>query len=465
MMCPQGARLLTSSPRESTMKARNAASSSRGAVALAATMMLLISGNFVGSRTGWAVEPESTYQIQSIVQSGDTVAGIKLKGTDTIWLGALNDKGQRVFHVDRGNNNSALLIQYADDKFTQIIVPGGDAPGGKWPKTIGIYGPAGMNHAGNTVFNAPVTLGDKTGIGTFLWDYSKQQVRAVALPGTPAVNDLTFLGSEWDLITINNSDETAFPAYVSSQSGQPQTGAFFRGRDGELKALALPDDTLPGGGSVLEALAGSLNDAGVVGFTARRKGQGEYRFDGYLWEKGTITPLVLAGSIAPDGRRIVSVSDHPRVNNKNRRVLIHARLSAATGPQGVYALYDWSDGVLTPVAVPGQPMPDGSRLKSACWSLAVSQANEAGEHAFVAQLEGGGTAAYLLDPGGKLTLILKSGMKTDLGVIQKIGWEFEGGVPIGIGLNSQGQVALGVKIVGGPSALVLLTPPAPASSP
>jgi hypothetical protein len=83
-----------------------------------------------------------------------------------------------------------------------------------------------------------------------------------------------------------------------------------------------------------------------------------------------------------------------------------------------------------------------------------------GEHAFKGRLEGGSVALYQVDADGKLTLLLKEGEATEWGPIRSLR---EGS---GIGLNSQGQVSLVVRIAsgtvasGGPETLVLLTPSA-----
>jgi hypothetical protein len=92
----------------------------------------------------------------------------------------------------------------------------------------------------------------------------------------------------------------------------------------------------------------------------------------------------------------------------------------------------------------------------------VSAPNSLGEHAFMATLADGSTAAYRMDAEGKLSLILKSGATTELGQVTRIGkTSFATGLARGgwgIGLNSKGQVALPVQINGGPETIVLLTP-------
>jgi hypothetical protein len=87
-------------------------------------------------------------------------------------------------------------------------------------------------------------------------------------------------------------------------------------------------------------------------------------------------------------------------------------------------------------------------------SYAVSRASAAGQQVIVTLLEGGATADYLLDADGKLSRILKSGMMTDLGAITPD--ETSPGA-----VNGQGQVALVLRLNGGPDTLFLLTPTAP----
>lgn len=118
------------------------------------------------------------------------------------------------------------------------------------------------------------------------------------------------------------------------------------------------------------------------------------------------------------------------------------------------------------MAAPGQEMPGGGTLRTILHENVggvggpnalgdVSPANSEGQHAFRALLEDGARAAYLADADGKLSLILKDRQSTELGEIRFVA----GGT--GIHLNSRGQVALGLRIVGGPETLALLTPATP----
>jgi hypothetical protein len=74
-------------------------------------------------------------------------------------------------------------------------------------------------------------------------------------------------------------------------------------------------------------------------------------------------------------------------------------------------------------------------------------------------LEGGATAAYLMEPDGKLSLILKSGTTTSLGKVLSVG--IGAGKSQGVALNGKGQVAVTLRLAGGAETVVLLTPAAP----
>jgi hypothetical protein len=64
-----------------------------------------------------------------------------------------------------------------------------------------------------------------------------------------------------------------------------------------------------------------------------------------------------------------------------------------------------------------------------------------------------------MDADGKLSLILKSGTKTNLGTVTSVG--LGSGASMGVGLNSKGQIALTIDYVKGAETIVLLTPAGP----
>jgi hypothetical protein len=278
----------------------------------------------------------------------------------------------------------------------------------------------------------------------------------------PATGNWTFTNPGGWFPAINNHGDLVLVGSVKGPTGPAGYGIFFLGRDLKPQPVLLPGQDLPGGGTALDwdAPRPSITDSGVVAFLAMRQGT-QRPASAYLWEQGTITPLLLAGTDVPGVGKIAYVSGvFP--NNKNRAVLVSAGLSGSSAG----GLYRVSAGKILPVAVPGQELPGGGKLRSAVpnfpgigleprWGNAsVSPVSEAGEHAFWATLEDGATAAYRLDEEGKLSLLLKSGTATELGTITKIGLNSPPA------LNSKGQVALSVQIDNGPATIVLLTPAA-----
>jgi hypothetical protein len=411
------------------------------ALTLAAALMLFAQG---------AVRAQTTYKIQPIVKVGDNVGGVQIKAPDSdgdhdVEIGTLNDAGQIIFVTDPVGEGEAL-IQYDNGKFIPIVIPGTDAPGGKWAATA-VDSPVSMNQAGNVVFAADVLAGDDVSFGTFLWDSKTQKVTALAVKGMPAVNNLTFESAGYFTPTINNNNEVALIGEIKNAAGEAQRGVFFAGKDGKLVPVAIPDQPLPDGGKVQSAAFTSINDAGVVAMEVLRAG--DEQNSAYVWKKGTLTPVAVVGADAPGGGKFARIAG-VRLNNKNKNVLVDARVGDSGAAD---ALYLFADGKLLPVAVPGKDMPEGGKFKTVLSRrYTISYANDAGQIAFAAVLEDNSTAAYLMDADGKLSLIVKSGMTTDLGKITEVG---DGH---GLGLNNKGQIAVNVTFNDGPPTMILLTP-------
>jgi hypothetical protein len=405
---------------------------------------------------------EITYKLQRIVTAGDTIAGVAINRASRLHAGALNDKGQLALWAgpQTGGPGGGLFV-FADGTFTPIVVGGQDGPVGKWPPRTYVSALPRMNQRGNVAFASYVNSDGKTSMGIFLWDAHTQKTTVVSLPGMPAVNGLTFLPTPVPGYNpqINNQDEITFTGHIADAAGKSRPADFFLGRDQILRPVVLPGQELPGGGTIRDlAGPGNVNDAGVIVIAVGRSGDPGGARSAYQWENGTLTPLALVGGDVPGGGKITRVTG-VRVNNQNHSVLL--ALHASTTPKQA-GLYRFAEGQLTPLAVPGQPMPEGGKLAtileeypSASGPSASgdwSPANELGQHVFRARLEDGTRSLYRVDPDGTLTLLLKQGAATEQGAITSL----LGGR--GIGFNRQGQIALTVQIAGGPETLVLLTP-------
>jgi hypothetical protein len=409
-----------------------------------------------------AARAQTTYKIQPILKVGDTVGGFSIATGYQFYVGPLNDLGQLALGAGTTTGSKPeLLLQYADGQLTTIGGPGLVAPGGSFPADVTFDWPFGMNQLGNLVFVGTHKSGSNP-FGTFLWDNPAKKLTAVALTGMPAVNNLTFQTGGDFSPAINNFGDIVFPAKVLNTAGKPALGLFFLGRDGKLLPIVLPDQQLPGGQTLANAPSGmlpSINDAGTVAFLAVSKGSSVA--SAYLWEQGSLSPLATLGMDAPGGGQFKAIAG-AWVNNPSRSVLLAASLKGASGPFG---LYRFAGGTITPLVVPGQEMPGGGQYKelfSGSMSYyGVSGANDAGQHAFEAVLADGSQGAYQVDADGKLSLILKSGANTELGPFTGFGRAGSSSNSTGISLNNRGQVALAVKIAGGPDTVVLLTPAGP----
>jgi hypothetical protein len=216
---------------------------------------------------------------------------------------------------------------------------------------------------------------------------------------------------------------------------------------------------LPDGHQVLSALPTSINDTGAVVFGVRSKdlrGQSGV----YLWEGGKITPILGIGASVPGlqpNQNGGALYGHN--NSKDRTVLVFVRNDRDEWAN-LRGVYRWADGVLSPAAVVGQSMPGDGRL-AILSTAGHSYPDTLGRSAFIGWLEGGAAGLYRVDPDGKVTLLLKTGMVTDHGTITQIVDPYSNPPAFWAGLNRHDQVAVVVRFDRGPNTLVLLTPTTP----
>jgi len=404
---------------------------------------------------GRAAPAQTSYKLKPILQLGGSVGNVPIG--DHFDVGKLNDRGQIAF-VTGNADGDEILVQYSDGKLIPIVIAGADALGGQWGTNNGVEAPVNMNELGNIVFATDLIVGGNTDVETFLWDATAQTITTLAKRGMPGIRNLTFEAGGGPTPAINNHNDIALVAAMRDSKGLLQDGVFLRSPDGALQPVALPEQVLPDFQLVGHAYEATVNDAGMVGLLIRRQVDGEHMDSAYVWEKGVLTPLALVGQPAPGGGTIHTAWG-ALVNNKNRNVVVAAQLDSLKGPN---VLYRFADGKLTPIAIPGKVMPDGGIFKTLQSDRdGISFANELGQHAFLATLADNSTALYRLDADGQISLMLKSGTATGMGVITQVGVPVPAAEPegVGVGFNSSGQAAFTARFNGGVTTLVLLSPP------
>ena len=270
---------------------------------------------------------------------------------------------------------------------------------------------------------------------------------------------LSFLpGDQPSTPAINNRDEIAFAGFIPDDAGRPRRAFFLAEPDGAVRLIALPEQLAHLGETIQPFGSLSVTDQGIVVFQAWRRGDPPLALSAYEWENGFLTPVVTVGTPAPDGGKLIRVTG-VRAGNRSQLTLVAAHLSTHPDQAGLFFA---AHGQLKPVAVPGQTMPGGDRLRTVQETIGsagpsatfyLSRANERGQYAFVALLKDSHQGVYRVDEDGTLSLVLKSGTDTDLGRIAAISPD-----GYGIGLNSRGQVAVTLQIQGRPDLLVRLTP-------
>ncbi len=408
----------------------------------------------LATRGGLAGPPA---KIRVVARLGEKVGNLEID--DHFDIGSLNDQGQLLFVTGNADGDERLL-QYAGGVLTPIAVAGETAPDGTWGASNGIEAPVSMNQLGNAVFATDVVTRSDTEVRTFLWEFQSRHLTLLTRPGmmVPGNRVLITGGSATPAINIRN--EVALVAAVKNAAGDTEDGIFFRGSDGTLRTVALPDQPFPDGRPIGSASEPTINDAGRVGFLARRQGDGASQESAYIWENDNLTAVAVVGQTTPDGARIANVWGC-LVNNANRNAVVAVRQGDNKGPD---CLYLWSNGRLLPVAVPGKPLPGGGEFKTLQSDRdGIGFANQAGQHPLLATLADNSTAAYRMETDGSLTLLLKSGTPTTLGTITHVGVPIPTKEPQGVGvaLNTDGQLAVTARFNNGPTSLVLMTPGAP----
>jgi hypothetical protein len=419
------------------------------------------------------------YDVSEITNSGDlsVLAPLRVPATADLLLEGLADSGLVTFSAAATPGGlPSVLLQWGNDQANPLVVPGGGrSPHWPldvyWPQDVVVDRPVGVNARGDVVFS----VDSQSGAGpwaTYWWDGGNQTAIPVRLTGGAATGDGVFTHPGGVAPALNNRDEITLIGEVRSASGTLGYGLFFleqlSGEDPALRPVLLPGDSLmtSTGGRVpavtSEYFRPSIDDSGRIAFLAQL--QGATGTSAYVWEWGQNDPVMVSGAAL---RRGVSITDVVGVwlNDQDRSALAAAATSRTPGRQ--YGLYRAQDGRVTPLVEPGAAMPGGGTLQTIQFTpvegtgpplLAVSDANAAGQCAFLATLSDGSSALYRLDPDGARTPVLQTDAPPAPGDPNASAPDLTftpGSRPC---INGQGQIAVSARRGDGTSVLLLLTP-------
>jgi hypothetical protein len=438
--------------------------------------------------------------VQVLATLGDQVPGIGYRINDFEPNG-LNNHGDVLYGDDLGAGSDPstffgegiFLRRHGQE--TPLAYAGAPAPGGGTYDASLFYGPAALNDAGDVAFTfqlAPFMLPFGVNGGTYRYSQSTGTVTPVVRPFvTPAPGGGTFQGTVF-APTINNRGDLLFDGIVPTDQGVHVPGEDYVGlgegifqadQSGHIASVVSPGDAAPGGGTFDWAGGPWVNDGGDVAFEAHVAGEpasapgpppqafiigalnSAYVKDGAT---GRITSVAHAGAPAPGGG-IFQDAYSAEINNAGDLIFI----SHLTPDFAAAGLFRYSQGVVTPVARPGDAMPGGGHLVSVS-QIAGSQVhiNNRGDIVFTAALDTDGDGDGLPDTGlyqwshGAVSLLARTGtVLPGAGTIEGLVSpaiiigpvpEF---TPTGGAINNdRGQVLFSATLTDGRGVLLLDTP-------
>lgn len=222
---------------------------------------------------------------------------------------------------------------------------------------------------------------------------------------------------------INSSGSVAFWGAIRN-AGTPlfSTHGIYVGNGGALTKIARTYEAEPGGNGTFSGLGGSrLSDTGYIAIRADLTGTSGGSNDNsaiYLGNGTSLTTVVRAGQIAPDGNGVFDGINFPWLNN-DRTVAFYSYLrNTAGGTSDSYGIFTGTGGPLTQVARTGQAAPDGNGVFTALDN--TLSINKHGEVSFVAALGNttGGTvddSGVFLGNGTTIKTIVRGGQPTPEG--------------------------------------------------
>jgi hypothetical protein len=457
---------------------------SRGRAALLGAVLVTAAVTPVVAAAGSAQAMPAGYTFTEVATIGASAPG---GGTfvNDFEPSAINGSGELGFTADVSTGGEGVFVA-RNGTITQVMRSHTPAPGGV-RLGPGELGRIGLNDEGDLAtgfllhpFNPNATSGLNEGV--FRWSHNGG-LSAVALPGQAMPGGGTFEGTYVNY-GINNRGDVIYQGLATGSavsSGTPPNysgmslALYEQSRDGVSTRLVGPGDAAPGGGVFDDAWNGSNNNAGDVAFSAHVQGDpcisifvpfacgdSQYLRNGVT---GAITSIAHQGDPAPGGGTF-SVAFGGLVNGADQ-VAFEGSTGADNSPP--YNVYQWSKGVITAVAVAGQPMPGGGDYATSSGNAGTFGQNDRGDVSFTTALDTvtnglNDTGAYVWSHG-TLRLVARTGtVIPGVGTIARLGEFLNGGgtnppaYSMGGVMNNRGQVFFTATMTDGTQALLVATP-------
>ncbi len=230
-----------------------------------------------------------------------------------------------------------------------------------------------------------IFIGFTTRTGVGLYSPIDGALRRIVAHGDPAPGGGAF--TNFNDPSINNNGDVAFFGHVVS----PSTPGLFVLSGGQLRQFVAFGGPAPDGGTFANLAYPSLNDTGQVAFSAVVTAPGHSGI--FRASEGSTEAIAQTGDSAPGGGtfNFTSLSFRHRPSlNASGQVAFGGPVS--TGFAGVFLS---TDGVLTSIARPGDPVPGAGTIINAD----SASLNDAEQVAFSATTTAGGRAACWVSDG------------------------------------------------------------------
>jgi serine/threonine protein kinase len=387
----------------------------------------------------------------------------------------MNNRGDLAFVADVSiAREGVFLLRRGGGSALQLARGGQPAPGGgTFDKDIA--GHTSINDSGDVAFvfelkpsHAPEVRGFAVE-GLFRYSQTDRKLSAVVIPGVTRAPGFGVFLSTGMHPTLNNSGDIVFPGVVRTAPGVSRShdvgqGIFVMDRNAGVTKVVAPGDPAPGGGKFDFAQNPWINDKGDVAFGAHVAGEeciapSTLGCNESVYFKAAANGIV--ESIAHQDEQGPLATRYryawgPVLNNRGDIVFI-GDLTPAPGLRGARGIFLYARGITTPIALPGDVMPDGRKIVTVNPAHIIGNysLNNRGDVSFNASLENGESAFYIYSQGllhlAAGTGTVMPGVGTISGVASLL---INGGT-----LNDSGQIFFSATLTDGRGVLLLATPP------